>query len=421
MQQKILIVEDSKTTAFAIAQALEHEVGISSVIAFTFKECEALLESKHERFMMALLDIRLPDAMEGEVVDFVLAMGIPSIVMTADYSEELRQRFENKHIIDYVIKDSKVGLDLLCSLVKRVKTNLNTLVLVVEDSKTYRTFASELLRKQQLKVITAENGEEALDMVKKFPALKMVITDYFMPLMDGLDLTIALRKIYPKDKLSIVLMSSIEDKKIPAKFLKLGANDFIYKPFTEDEFVTRISTGLELQHLIHENREKAEKDFLSGIYNRRYFTENGETLLRSARKKQTSTALAIIDIDRFKDINDTYGHDVGDVAIKALAELLDDYFGMSDLIARLGGEEFGVLLLDHNAQESEVIFNELRHAISKNAFWVSSGKELTYTVSIGVTTVLKPSLSAMYQDADRMLYEAKNSGRNRVKLFSHEA
>ncbi|MDA3908341.1 MAG: diguanylate cyclase, partial [Sulfurimonas sp.] len=187
---------------------------------------------------------------------------------------------------------------------------------------------------------------EALKILEKNKNISLVLTDYEMPNMDGLELTFRLRKKYKKDQLGIIAISIVEEQNIISKFLKIGANDFINKKFTHNEIVTRINANLELLDLFGQIKDMANKDFLTGAYNRRYFFDTGNYIYTKSKRNKTPLAVAMIDIDKFKNINDKYGHDTGDVAIQETTKILNNNLRASDLMARFGGEEFCVLLED---------------------------------------------------------------------------
>lgn len=361
--------------------------------------------------------MHLPDAPSGETIDFLLSFDIPVLVMTARIDDELQESFESKDIVDYIVKDSLHSLEQIIRMAKRIWHNRSTKVLVVEDSRTYRAYTSNLLERQQLQVLEATDGCEAMEIFEKNPDIKVVLTDYIMPNMDGIELTKILRKTHNKDVLSIIVMSGVDDKKIPSKFLKLGANDFIYKPFSPEEFNTRLNSNFDLLELFEINKKRAERDYMTGLYNRRYFFEIGRKIFSSSKRRTTNIAVAMLDIDFFKKINDTYGHDIGDEAIKMLARILDERFRDADVVARIGGEEFAVMLVDTDGGNLFEIFEDLRKRVADAFLPLGREEDLKFTVSIGVSAKARDSVEEMLSDADRMLYEAKREGRNCIRTL----
>jgi len=412
----ILIVEDSKSIIKSLQSNIE-ELGHNCIVAKSYKECaEKLLEFKGN-FKVALLDLGLPDAPNGEVVDFVTKFNIPSIVLTGSKIEEHEERFRNKNIVDYVIKEGNFSIRYAVSLVKRIISNDKIDILVVDDSRSFLLKVDELLKRYKLNTHLAYNGEEALSILEANPNIKLVLTDYYMPKMDGLELTKKIRKKYNKDELAIIVASSDSNNKVASKFLKYGANDYIYKTFTTEEFYTRLNSNLEILELFKDVKDKANKDYLTSMYNRRYLFDYGEELFQRVKhKKNDSFCVAIIDIDKFKYINDTWGHDVGDIAIKEVPLILSKYVGDNSLMARLGGEEFCILLKDREKEEIKKLFEEVKCAFENNIIKTKKC-DLSFTVSIGVCTILEDSLTKMINHADDALYKAKKTGRNKVVYY----
>jgi len=412
--KNILIVEDSRSIASALHALLSKELNCNCVVAHTQKEASTALLKYKGKFCVALLDLGLPDAPSGEIVDFVTKFDIPTVILTGSTLEEDETKFRNKHIVDYVIKDGIYSFNYALSVVKRIVSNYGQKVLVVDDSKTFLTKASDLIKRYKLTAFLANNGEEALNVLEEHPDIKIVLTDYNMPILDGLELTRKIRKKYSKDELSIIVTSSSENKRIPSKFLKYGANDFLYKGFTEEEFYARLSANLEILELFEDVKKQANVDHLTGLYNRRYLFNHGIAMYEIAKKQNNDFAVVIIDIDKFKNINDSYGHDIGDIAIEEVAKVLTSNIKDNTLISRLGGEEFCILLENRDNQEVKTLLEKIRKAFEDNIIQTSKG-ELSYTVSIGCSFKFKESLDEMIQDADDCLYNAKDGGRNQVQ------
>jgi diguanylate cyclase (GGDEF)-like protein len=288
----------------------------------------------------------------------------------------------------------------------------------VDDSRLYRTSIAELLYVQKYRVITAKNGPEAIKTLNKYPEIKLIIADYNMPEMDGCQLCRNIRTNFSRETLAIIGISSESDKSIGARFIKSGANDFIVKQsFLVEEFYSRVNHCIESIDLYRQIKEAAIKDFLTGLYNRRYFFDNGEALFASFRCGQISLACAMIDIDFFKKVNDTYGHDVGDLVIKQVATLLQERMRATDIVARFGGEEFCILAVNMGLDEVAKIFDDIRQHIEKTTVSVGDRqKQLHVTVSIGVCTEKTESLRQMIERADDFLYMAKESGRNCIRI-----
>lgn len=414
--KKILVVDDSKTILFGLKDSLEQNSEYKIFTAKSYKECADLLLQEKGDFDIALLDYNLPDAKNGQIVDFVSKFKIKSILLTASILDEKDKVFKYENLVDYVIKDGIHSIEYASSIVNRIINNEEVEVLIVDDSKTFAYKMQALCEKYNLKTSVRFSGKDALEVFEQRAKIKVVLVDYMMPDMNGLEFTSKLRKIVKKDEVSIIALSGSEDKALVSKFLKYGANDFIYKNFSNEEFFARINSNIEIIQLFDKVRDKATRDFMTGMFNRRYFFDIGRDMYERAKAKEQNFALAMLDIDKFKNINDTWGHDVGDMAIKEVSNVLSKYLNKDCLVARVGGEEFCILML--NRPEEEVIqsFEEIRGAFEKNVIKLENHK-LKYTVSIGITIEFGESLEQMMKYADKSLYEAKENGRNQINMY----
>ena len=155
---------------------------------------------------------------------------------------------------------------------------------------------------------------------------------------------------------------------------------------------------------------------MTGMYNRRYLFEKGRKIYKKAKKVDSYLSCAIIDIDKFKNINDQYGHDVGDIAIQHIPEILNTFLDNNNLISRVGGEEFCIISKNINEREILELYEEIRKAFEETIINIEDLK-LKFTVSIGLTTSFASSFEDMLKQADLALYEAKETGRNKVVLL----
>ncbi|MFY9075603.1 REC domain-containing diguanylate cyclase [Malaciobacter mytili] len=414
MSKRVLIVEDSKSVASTLSLMIKENLGYKTVLASSVKECAKILLEYKGKFDVALLDLGLPDSTNGEIVDFVTKFNIPTIILTGSTLVEDEIKYRNKNIVDYVIKDGLYSFKYALSVIKRVIKNENIKVLIVDDSISFLETTKSLIQRYRLEVFTATNGKEALEILENNLDIKIILTDYYMPIMDGLELVRTIRKKYNKDELSIIVTSGTQEKNTASKFLKYGANDFLYKGFTQEELFVRLSANLEVLELFEELKNRANKDFLTNLYNRRYLFEEGTKRLINARLENEKISVALIDIDKFKQINDTYGHDVGDIAIKEVSKILESHFYNNEIVARLGGEEFCIVFY---GEDEDIIKDKLeiiRLEFENNTIEVNN-IELSFTVSIGCSFSIAPTLDLMLQDADKELYCAKDAGRNQIR------
>ncbi len=414
MEDRILVVEDTKMFSRILKIRLQ-EYGFTVNVAESLQETHELTASNPSRFFISILDLNLPDAPHGEVVDHVLNLRIPAIVFTGTFNDKIREMILKKDVVDYVVKEDPSSIDYVVNLTRRIMLNRQINILVVDDSKTFRDILSGLLERQQYRVLTATNGIDALDVLQDNNDIKVVLTDYQMPEMDGIELTKAIRRKYSRNQLAIIGISSYEDTNLSAKFMKYGASDFITKPFSVEEFNCRVNQNVQYISHIHALNEALIRDYLTGLHNRRYFFDLGQKIFDSAIKKRQSLATAMIDIDYFKKVNDTYGHDAGDVTLVEFAQLLQTYSKDIDIVARMGGEEFAMLITGMSKIELISFFESLRQRI-ENLVIDYGEVSLRITASIGVCCEQLDSLDAMIASADEQLYASKSNGRNRITL-----
>ena len=413
---RILIVEDSKFFIQLVTKAIAETIRAETVVATSLAEARKIIAEAAKPFDLALTDILLADDEKGEAVSLVLDHAIPCIVFTAVFSEDLRERLLARNVIDYVVKNSPSSLDYLMSLVTRLHRNRLTKVMVVDDSKTTRNYLRDLLIAYQFKVIEAEDGETALALLKSTPNIRLVITDYHMPGMDGVEMVRRMRATHDQERLCIIGLSSGGGSALSAQFIKMGANDFINMPFLREEFFCRIMQNVRMLDMMDRLTDMATKDVLTGIHNRRFFFDAGDALFASAKREQVTLTAAMLDVDFFKKVNDTYGHDAGDAVLKKVASVIRKKCRQTDLVARFGGEEFAVLAVNMDEAASKAFFESLRQAVESEKI-THKGKTIQVTVSIGVCQGAGDSLSGMIKSADEMLYKAKRAGRNRVDIL----
>lgn len=244
-EKHILIVEDSKIVASFMKDNLELSPGFKVSLAHSLAETEAILQQDASRFFAATLDLHLPDATKGEVVDLVLGYGIPSIVLTSLIDQELRARIEAKGVLDYVLK-SRDAVRQVTDILLRLEHNKGVKILMVDDSGVLRRVTSDFLSRFGFKVLEAANGKEALEVLEREQDVPLVITDYEMPEMDGFELCKRIREQAGRNELVIIGVSSHDEDLLSAKLLKAGANDFLAKPFQREELYTRIVNNLDM-------------------------------------------------------------------------------------------------------------------------------------------------------------------------------
>ncbi len=301
-------------------------------------------------------------------------------------------------------------------------------ILLVDDEPTQRLIMARLLKRAGYEVETAGNGREALAKVEAGD-FQLMITDWEMPEMDGVTLCSAVRALQNKAYVYIILLTARDAIEHVVTGLQAGADDYLTKPVIEPELMARLNTGKRIVTLERslrtaneENRRLSITDPLTGVYNRRYLMEQLPREIDRAARYGRQLAVVMCDVDHFKKINDTHGHQIGDEVLKWFVGNLSDTVRTSDWVARYGGEEFVVVLPETNVASSAVAAEHLRARVAAEPFNDGSTSFLV-TASFGVSGWKErvPSgstLDALMAKCDEGVYASKASGRNRVTTQS---
>lgn len=411
-KQSVLIVEDSRTYAELLRRRIGRHLAFDVLVAPSLAATRTLLDRHGDAIFAAVLDLNLPDAPNGEVIDLVLERGISAVVLTSNRDEKTRKATLERNVLDYVVKESLNDLDYIVQLLRRVELNQRTEILLVDDSPTARYQLRQHLEPYKYRVHEAGSGEEALACIEAHPDIRLVITDNQMPGMDGFELVTELRRHISKERLAIIGISAESGGALSARFLKRGANDFLVKPFSQEEFTCRVGQNVELVDLVREISSRADRDYLTGAYNRHYLLEIGDKYFENARRDQLELVVAVIDVDYLRGVNDAYGHDAGDEVLRRIAASLTGHLRRTDVIARYDAEQFCVIAVNTAATSLET-FERLRQEIAGLEIR-HAGHTIQVTVSIGLARQLGNSLEDTLRHADALVQKAKRDGRDRV-------
>ena len=304
---------------------------------------------------------------------------------------------------------------------------MSSCVLVVDDSPAIREQVVRTLRDVGL----FEEYKEAKDGLEGFKALieskaDLVICDVDMPRMDGFKFLQLVASRPDLQGLPIIMLTGMMDFNSKIRGLEQGASDYLTKPFDSGELVARVKVQLKIKSLQDELKKANEQlkrltniDHLTNLFNRRYLSEILEGEFFRARRNRENLSLVIIDIDYFKNVNDTYGHQNGDVVLASVAGLAQQQLRAYDSAARYGGEEFVLLFPGTSLNGGEMVAERLRQSVLEFSF-PPPMQDLTLTISAGVATYPSPhvdSVDSLFRQADEALYRAKQNGRNRVEVM----
>jgi diguanylate cyclase (GGDEF)-like protein len=294
-------------------------------------------------------------------------------------------------------------------------------ILIAEDDAVSRLTLEVSLRRWGYEVVVAFDGAEAMQVLQRPDHPRLAILDRRMPHIDGLEVCRQIRSRTADIYTYLILLTSDDTQAAVLEGFAAGADDYVKKPFEAQELKARLKTGariVELQEQLIATREalriEAMHDSLTRALNRVAFFEIFEREVVRARRKQTSLALIMADIDRFKDINDRHGHLAGDTVLRETARRLLASVRATDAVGRYGGEEFIIVAPECALNEAVALAERFRHVIAGKPI-EAGGAALSVTMSFGVSaTSDMDQANRLLKSADEALYQAKESGRNRV-------
>jgi diguanylate cyclase (GGDEF)-like protein len=404
----ILVVESEIGFAAHMLNNLAENGPARMDMADNPKAAYRLLEGGGDEYFLVISDPAAQVALEDLIQSHELSLIIVGAGPAADGING------QAGVLDYIDWNIPASAQYLERLVRRLCTNLNTLALVVDDSATCRQIVEGFLESHLFQVLMAEDGEQALQLMEDHPDIRLAVIDHEMSGMNGFTLATNLRSDHEHEELAIIGLSGSGMPGLGVSFIKFGADDFIAKPFQPDEFLVRVNDTMNKQALLRELRDLAHSDSLTGLSNRRHFFDKAAALYANAQRGNLTLALAMIDLDHFKQVNDIHGHDAGDEVLRRISGLIRERARDGYLVARLGGEEFCILAVNPDMNQVDTLFDEIRLLIAGTKIDVGSG-EIAVTVSMGICTELGETLEEMLKKADEVLYEAKESGRNRIR------
>jgi two-component system, cell cycle response regulator len=351
------------------------------------------------------------DFLTKPVDDSALFSRVRSLVRLKQMTDELRMREATGQSMGLV--------DPASSLTEAVQPGR---ILVIEDRAESAAWFSTALDAEH-EVSSVDTFEEALVRVRGGD-YDLIIISLGMRSFDGLRLCSQLRSLPQGRNVPILVIVSDGDRRKLNQALEMGVNDYLTRPVDKNELVARVRTQLRkklyadrLRHNVQLSLEMAITDQLTGLNNRRYMGRHLDNLLTQAKKSGKPLSYLIMDIDFFKSVNDTYGHDIGDEVLQEFARRISANIRGIDLAARFGGEEFVVVMPDTDVAFAYTVAERLRHHIETTPVDISRAPgKLNITVSIGISAMEdeNDTAEALLHRADQALYQAKRTGRNRV-------
>ena len=300
-------------------------------------------------------------------------------------------------------------------------------VLIAEDENISRHKLEKYLKDMDYEVISCKDGLEAWEVIQSENAPNLLVLDWMMPGMNGVEICRKVRKLAKEPYTFILLLTSKSEQEDFIQGMEAGADDYVTKPFNQNELKARLRAGkriLELNEELLSVRDNFEKqaihDKLTGLYNRHYMSEILDKEFSRALRYQTELSCLLLDLDFFKDLNDTFGHAFGDLVLHEFSACLKHEARKTDIPFRYGGEEFMLLLPNTGIAGAQKIAEKVRSACEKKKY-DDGNNSTTATVSIGIASVKHHQLlesKELLALADKALYRAKAEGRNRVEVYT---
>jgi two-component system, cell cycle response regulator len=293
-------------------------------------------------------------------------------------------------------------------------------ILIVEDEPISRRLLEYTLRRWGYEVTTTADGNEAWEVLQSPAPPSLVISDWMMPGMDGLELCHRIRSREQPGYIYLIILTARGKKEDVIKGLEAGADDYLVKPFDQEELRCRVKIGERIINLEHRILRLANTDALTGILNRRAFMEKMEIEVERAIRENSPLSLIIADLDHFKLVNDRHGHQVGDQVLQEFTRVLSTLIRPYDFLGRYGGEEFSLGFPGMDELNVRLTAERMRQKVE--ALDIPSpdpSQAIRITASFGAASLRRGSretLSSLITRADNALYEAKREGRNRVSL-----
>ncbi len=295
-------------------------------------------------------------------------------------------------------------------------------ILVVDDIPANVEILSIHLTDEGYEVVEAMSGKQTFEILQAVqentePEIDLILLDVMMPFMSGLEVLEKLKENPHTENIPVILVTANADEQNVAEGLDMGAFDYIIKPYSLLVLLARVRTALrekERQDLLE---RWATTDPLTELFNRRHFYELADHELERSQRIGSPLSFAILDIDYFKNINDKFGHLVGDTVLIILAKLLKKQLRSIDLCCRYGGEEFVICLPDTGSEDAKDVAERIRLAICQESILAEGETDLFISASLGVATGLNgEKVESTLKRADVALYQAKNAGRNQTKV-----
>ena len=410
----ILVIEDQKSMALFLQQRLTRVCCHKVLIAGTLAEASAIIETG-VNIVICMTDLNLPDCEEGATVTLLHQHHIPTIVLTASYSDEMRQKMFAQRVADYVIKDGQSAIEYAVNALVRLVNNADKMIWLLSTPSLASSRLLGLLKIQRYPVRVFDSCKDidrALALGEAPDLLMLEGVDKMLN-NNATDFISRIRTVFSPSQLPLISCEPAEQTSLAIKLMKYGVNDFYNLGSSAEELYVRINQNIDRTQAYKEIEHISQTDALTQVYNRGYFFRFGEDYFDGLLKASEGTFVVMADIDHFKRVNDVHGHQKGDEAIVFTAQAMRAAF-KGYTVARFGGEEFCVLGKRGDKARVLQCCEDFIHQIKAES---ESEVGVSFTVSIGVSFEGE-NLEKAINFADSALYVAKESGRNQVVEYA---
>ncbi|MGY6570601.1 MAG: PleD family two-component system response regulator [Salinarimonas sp.] len=359
------------------------------------------------------LDAGADDFLTKPVDDTALFARVRSLVRLKAVTDELRTR---------ALTSREYGLIGDPLVLATAETGLDSRILLIDDrASSYERLNASLSQYHQVTV--ESDAAQALARAEE-ENFDIAIVSLDLEGVDGLRVCSQLRSVERTRNMAVLMLAEADDRSRILRGLEIGVNDFLTRPVDRNELLARVRSQARrkrfsdrLRDAVQESMEMAVTDALTGLHNRRYLDTQLAALFDESLRRGKHLSVLVMDIDKFKPINDTYGHDAGDEVLREFAKRVRSQTRGIDIVARFGGEEIVVVIPDTGIEIAEVVAERIRRSVHDDRFAIhQEARQIPVTVSIGVASRQPGDTSAqdMLKRADLALYRAKNQGRNQV-------
>lgn len=427
----VLVIDPSRSYRQILCSVLRSN-GFNPVAASGCQEALATCRNNNLRLicMAVVLDDGDSFDLVGDIRSISQSAAVPILMLTSNYSHEVKKRAFILGVTEVFRKDDFTNFEFYLAQFSAQLLSAQPTpgkILYAEDDDSAAQTTTAMLRQQQHEVVRVASGEEALLALAE-QDYDLVLTDILLRgELSGTSLVRAIRRhtTAEKQRIPVVAISSFSDNARRMELFRSGINDYVQQPFLNEELLARVNTLIRGQQLLRQSEAQQKRlaeialvDQLSGLYNRHFLLEVIPTRMAQAKRQSHPICLIMIDIDFFKRVNDTHGHDVGDEIIKAVAGELKASCREEDIVGRYGGEEF-VMLLDHcDGKQAKIKAESIRKSIA-----ALNPSGIAVSASFGISTMQANSddFASMFKRADECVYKAKEAGRNCVVLADEQS